>query len=141
MLVSNNYKITCSLLFLITFTNSKTPDDEVQSLKVNNIKSEWIAFVERIKTALPKEEEKKERKKTCVFPSFYLMTERSPDSKTLCFFCDSLSTRRATEFGSLIVVELKQILISADHRKWEQNWVLRLKYQNREKWHCEINFF
>jgi hypothetical protein len=65
------------------------------------------------------------------------MTERSPDSKTLYFFCESLNTRRATEFGSLIVMQLKQILISVDHTQWELNWSLRLKYQNCEEWHWD----
>lgn len=52
LLVSNNYKIKYSFLFCITFTNSKTPDDEVKSTKVNYLKSERIAFVERLKTVL-----------------------------------------------------------------------------------------
>lgn len=114
MLVSNNYKMKYSFLCFITFTNSKTPDDEIQSTKVNHLKSERIAFVERLKAALSKA-----NKRTGVFPSLYLTTERSPYSKTWCyfFFCDSLNTRSATEFGSLVVPKLKRICVSADHRQ------------------------
>jgi len=53
-----------SVLFFITFTSSETPDDEVQSTKMNNLKSERIAFVEQPQTVLSKAS-----KRTGVFPS------------------------------------------------------------------------
>jgi len=48
-----------SVLSFITFTSSETPDDEVQRTKVNNLKSERIAFVQRLKTALSKASKRK----------------------------------------------------------------------------------